>query len=173
MTQLPEAVSANPTPSAPARPEYSYSWESFEEAGRELLPLMRLHWKEKFAWRDVVEMDVDWARLFEMERRGMLHLLVVRADGVAVGYMPMMIAPHIMSGKLLMAVIETYVMHPAYRDGWTLVKMLKRCSKKAKALGASVITCRDSDGDLKHVMRRLGFGMPETTYFKRLDLTDE
>ena len=173
MTQQPEAEPQNPTPSAPARPEYTYTWETFERAGRELLPLMRQHFADKFAWRDLVQLDIDWGKLFAAEGHGALHLLVVRANGSAVGYMTLLVTPHVMAADLTIGVVETFVVHPAYRDGWTLVKMLKKASKKAKHLGARVISCRDPDNDLAHVMRRLGFGMPETTYFKRLDLSDE
>lgn len=168
MTQQAEPALEKATPSVAARPDLTYGWEAFSDVGRELIPLMRLHWQEKSSWSDV-ELDLDWERLFHMEAAGALHLLVVRDGDTVVGYVPAIVMPHIMATSLTLGIIDTYLVHPAYRDGWTIVKMLKKAVLHLEHLGVDVVSIRDPDHTMGPLLKRLGFGMPETTWFKRLN----
>lgn len=157
------------TPSADAQPKLGFAWEPFSLVGRELIPLMRLHWQEKSSWREMVDLDLDWVRLFHMETSGALHLLTVRDGDVIVGYMPVIVTQHIMATGLRMGIIDTYMLHPAYRSGWTIVKMLKKVVKHLEHLGVDVVSARDPEGEMGPIFKRLGFGTPEMTWFKKLE----
>lgn len=168
MHRQPAPSSAKPLPLARARPDIKFEWTTFGEASRELLPLLQQHWRETFSHPDV-ELDPDWTRVFALEDRGTMALLVARDGDTVAGYVPVSLVGHMMSRKFMVGVIDTYFVHPAYRGTWLIMKLLRQAVERLEESGADVVSVRDPEHNMGAVMRRLGFDTPERTWLKRID----
>lgn len=119
-------------PVPPRRPEVlgrgklEFRWEPFSAIARDLPPLFKQHWRELAVDQQLVSLDPDWAAYYDLELRGVLHVLVAR-DGVLnlVGYVFNLIGGHLHYVGTRFAHTEMFWLHPDYRRGWEPVRMLK------------------------------------------------
>ncbi len=154
----------------PAR--LTYQWERFASIARELPPLFKRHWREIALNQDKVHLDPDWDRYFAYDLAGILHCLTVRSNGLLVGYVFVLVFPHLHYASTLWAQTDIFWLDPAYRQGLTGYRMLKEMEWYLKAGGVKVIYANAKlhfeagRGTIGPLLKRLGFEPVEMIYSK-------
>lgn len=165
----PEADLPPPSPrSALAQPEFS--WARFNQIAAELPPLFLEHWNE--ASLEKYPLDPDFDLYYSWDVQGVLRCLTVRHEGVLVGYLFLLLSGHVDHKSTLIAQAEKFWLDPAFRQGWTGVKLFKEAARAAKEWGAAEIAVPVElhvlDGRLATMLQRLGFRPVETIYSRKL-----
>jgi hypothetical protein len=155
-----------------ARPaqRLSYQWEPFRNFAKELPPLFKQHWREIALNQDKVPLDPDWQRYFDYDLAGVLKCLTVRSNGILVGYVFMLVYPHLHYASTLCAVTDMFWLDPAYRRGLAGYRMLATMKKSLQDAGVKVVYANtklhfEADrGTIGKLFERLGFKPTETLY---------
>lgn len=167
---LAKALRKQPTTSAPARPELR--WERFGYFANELPPLFARHWREIALNQDKVPLDPNWDRYYEYDLLNILQTLTVRSNGVLVGYVFMLVHPHLHYASTLWAQSDIFWLDPAYRSGWTGVRMFKEVEAGMRKLGVKVVMLNEKlhfDSRVGELFKRLGFTHTENIFSKYLE----
>lgn len=156
----PEKASRQATPSVPER--LSFRRETLYQIGRELPPLLVQHSKE--VDDPAFELDIDWNAYFALTAAGQLRFLTVRYGDVLVGYVANIVRPHLRFKSTLHCFIEAYWLSPAYREGWTAVRMFRENDAMLKELGVKRVfaTVEERAKDASALFKRLGY-VPSAT----------
>ena len=165
----PEALPHRPSRrSGPAAPEFA--WERFAAIAHELPPLFTQHWRESSL--DHRALNPDWDLYYSWDISGALRVLTVRAEGVLVGYLFMLVSGHVDHKHLLFAQAEKFWLDPVFRQGWTGVKLFKEAVRAATEWGAVELAVpvelHVMDGRLAAMLQRLGFRPVETIHSRKL-----
>lgn len=157
-------------PSGPAAPEFA--WERFHAIAHELPPLFLEHWRELALNRDAIPLDPDWDKFYRLDIEGILRVLTVRVEGALVGYLFLLVGPHLHYRSTLWGHVDMYWMDPSVRAGWTGVKLFKRLIADARTMGAANLTLSTKhhfmDNRVTRLLGRLGFTPIETVHAMRL-----
>ncbi len=158
-------------PSGLAAPEFG--WERFFSIAHELPPLFLEHWRELALNRDVIPLDPDWDKYYRLDVEGALRILTVRVpSGQLVGYVFLMVGPHLHYKSTLWGHVDMFWMEPVYRQGWTGVKLFKRLIQDAKKMEVANLTLATKhhfmDNRVTKLLQRLGFMPIETIHAMRL-----
>lgn len=165
----PEAVQRRPNQrSGPAAPELN--WERFNAIAHELPPLFLEHWRE--ASLEKYPLDPNWDLYYSWDIQGVLRCLTVRAEGALVGYLFLLLSPHVDHKTTLYAQAEKFWLDPVFRQGWTGVKLFKEAARAATEWGAVEfavpVELHMMDGRLARLLQRLGFRPVETIHSRKL-----
>lgn len=154
--------------SGPAAPEFA--WERFNAIAHELPPLFLEHWRE--ASLEKYPLDPNWDLYYAWDIQGVLRCLTVRHKGALVGYLFMLLSAHVDHKTTLYAQAEKFWIDPAFRQGWTGVKLFKEAMRMAtewKAREFAVpVELHVMDGRLATMLQRLGFRPVETIHSRKL-----
>jgi GNAT superfamily N-acetyltransferase len=170
VTQLAAALRKQPTTSGPAK--LKISWERFGYFANELPPLFMRHWREIALHQDEIPLDPNWDRYYEYDLLGILQTLTVRSNGVLVGYVFMLVHPHLHYASTVWAQSDIFWLDPAYRSGWTGYKMLREIEAGMRRLGVKVVMVNTklhfeaSRGTIGKLFERLGYKATETIFAK-------
>ena len=151
-----------------------FAWERFGQISQECLPLFRRHWKEIALHQEHVPLDPDWERYFAYDLANILNVLTVRDNGVLVGYVFLLVSPHLHYISTRWAVSDMFWLDPAYRFGWTGVKMLKKAEEGMRARGVKVFQWSikfhfEADrGTIEKLFTRMGYEPSEKILSKYL-----
>lgn len=161
--------------SAPARLELKYAWETFAHTVHQFTPLFHEHWRELALNQDSIPLEPDFERYFQMELFNLLHVLAVRDGGDLVGYVFMIVNPHLHYASSRWAVVDMFWIKPKYRKGWVGVRLFKHVERRARELGAAVLMTthknhfQNTKGrQVSSIFEFLGFNPIETVYAKKL-----
>ncbi len=163
-----------PKASAPARPETAVTlqWERFGLIAKEFPVLFKQHWAEIALNQDKIPLDPNWEQYFNFDLADVLNVLTVRANGVLVGYVFVLVFPHLHYCSTAWAQTDMFWLDPAYRQGWTGVKMFRETERHVKARGCKVLHVvvklhfEAGRGTLGKVLQRLGYKAVETVWGK-------
>lgn len=135
----------------------------------ELPDLFYEHWKATERDPDIMKLDIDWLRYTQMELAGVLHIMTARADGKLIGYYFAIVSPRIHCKGVLTAFSDMFWLTPAWRKGWTGVKLFTHAGKMLKSLGVckSYIVTKEHL-PLTIIMHRLKYFIAERIYAKLL-----
>lgn len=117
-------------------------------------------------------MDPDWDRYFAYDLANVLHCLTVRSGGVLVGYVFVLVFPHLHYASTLWAQTDIFWLDPAYRQGLTGYRMLKETERYLKAGGVKMVCMNaklhfETDrGTIGRLLERLGFKPMDIVYSK-------
>ncbi len=156
----------------PPAPKLVYQWERFGLIAKELPVLIRQHWEEVETNRDTVPLDPHWDRYFEYDLLDILNVLTVRANGVLVGYLFVLVFPHLHHHSTMWAQTDLFWLNPAYREGWAGVRMFREMETHIKGRGAKVVKVvvklffEAERGTLGKLLKRLGYVNDETVWSK-------
>lgn len=156
--------------SAPERPEFQI--ERLSLILSEWAPIARRTWAES-PWRPAdAPFDPDWDRYLAMDMAGMLRLLTVRLEGVLIGYVLSVVYPHLHYLSTPWAMLDSYWLEPAFRRGWTGVRMFREHEAILRENGVKVIhhgfNVRFAPRRMQALMKRLGYEPIELIYAKVL-----
>ena len=149
-----------------------YEWEPFRNIAKELPPLFKRHWKEIALNQEQVSLDPDWPRYFDYDLLGILRCLTVRDGPTLVGYVFVLVFPHLHYASTLWAQTDIFWLDPSYRQGWTGYRMLRLMEKRLKETGVKVIYANAklhfeaSRGTIGKLLERLGYKPTEMLYSK-------
>lgn len=147
-------------------------WERLAHISRELLPLFRKHWKEIALNQDKVELDPDWDRYFDLELRGLLHILTARYSGLLQGYVFNLVGPHLHYASTRWCLTDMYWLDPRCRLGWFPVKMLIENMRGLKEREVRVhninIKVHFQSDRMTKLMTRLGYKPADIVFQKVL-----
>lgn len=170
MTQPAAVLEKPPTTSGPAK--LKIAWERFGYFAHELPPLFMRHWREIALNQDEVPLDPNWDRYFEYDLLGILQTLTVRSNGVLVGYVFMLVHPHLHYASTVWAQSDIFWLDPAYRSGWTGYRMFKEVEAGMRRLGVKVVMVNTKlhfaadRGTIGKLFERLGYKATETLFSK-------
>lgn len=158
-------------PSDPAAPEFG--WEKFHAIAHELPPLFNEHWRELALNRDAIPLDPNWDQFYRLDVEGALQVLTARIpNGQLVGYIFLLVGPHLHYKSTIWAHADMYWLDPVYRQGWTGVRMFKALIAGAKVMKAANLTLATKmhfmDNRVTKLLQRLGFTPIETIHAMRL-----
>ena len=164
-----------PAPSARAQPKLDYKIEPFYVIARELPPLFRKHWRELAVHKDAVPLDPNWDLFMAQSMQGVLQILTVRDDVKLVGYIFNIIGPHSHYRSTLHCLIDMFWLDPAYRHGWTGLRMFRENEKHLRKLGVQRVLVGEKlhwhskrDRRVRVLFRRLGYKAMDVMYSKLL-----
>jgi GNAT superfamily N-acetyltransferase len=154
-----------------AAPEFG--WERFHAIAHELPPLFMEHWRELALNQDVISLDPDWDKYYRLDIEGVLRILTVRVpSGQLVGYVFLMVGPHLHYKSTLWGHGDMFYLDPLYRQGWTGVRLFKALIADAKTMGVVNLTLATKlhfmDNRVTKLLKRCGFMPIETIHAMRL-----
>lgn len=154
-----------------AAPEFG--WERFHAIAHELPPLFAEHWRELALNRDTIPLDPDFDKYYRLDIEGTLQVLTARvAGGQLVGYVFLLVGPHLHYKSTLWGHADMYWLDPMYRQGWAGVRLFKALIAGARALGVVNLTLATKmhfmDNRVTKLLQRLGFKPIETVHAMRL-----
>lgn len=135
--------------------------------------LLPEHWREVDVFQADAPLNPDWERYVDFEKAGMLFIMTARAQGVLVGYLTVVVYPHLHHRDVKWATVDVMWLHPSFRKGWTGVRMLRHLEKGMRKLGAGVVWFavknhfknRNARG-VGELLTFLGYGEVETVFAK-------
>ena len=149
-----------------------FSWEKFSAIAEEILPLFAQHWREVAVDQDRVPLDVDVRKLMQFEGMGMLSIVAARDEGKLVGYVVILMGPHLHHASTMWAQFDGFWLDPAYRKGVSGFRMLRGAVAAVRKKGAKVICVPVAqgfaNGRVNRLFDRLGFTPSEILYRKVL-----
>ncbi len=167
-TQLAQRSESSRRPSGREPPEIAE--ERFSDIAREIVPLFVRHWRELAINQKAVPLDVDVARLLQYERSGFLALATARIDGRLVGYVVILMGPHLHHATTKWGQFDGFWLDPEYRKGLLGYRLLKEAMATAKRHGVQVLTAlvkmHFADGKVASLFERLGFKAEDMLYSK-------
>lgn len=176
MTQLETLSDPRPTTSDPEKPEtrhgLAYRWERFGRIQKELPPLFAKHWREIALNQDKIQLDPSWDQYLAYDIANVLQVLTVRDEGKLVGYVFMLVHPHLHYASSVWAQSDIYWLDPAYRFGWSGIRMFREVEKGMKRLGVEVVLMnmklhfQEDRGTIEKLFARLKYKPIEVLWAK-------
>ena len=149
-------------------------WERFMAIAKELPPLFKKHHAEIALNREAIPLDPDWDRYYNADLAGMLRCLTVRVRGVLVGYIFVVVSPHLHYASTVFAQTDIFWLDPAWRQGWLGIRMFKQMEETLREWGVKVIYVNAKlhfmaeRGTIGKLFERLGYKPTEMLYSKVL-----
>ena len=165
-----------PKPSAPAPREFcglQYRREFLGQIARELPPLFEAHHAELAVDPHRAPLDPDWDRYFSYDLSGALAILTVRDGPLLVGYLFNIIGPHLHKKSTLWAHVDMYWLMPAYRVGYTGIRMFVENEVMLRGLGVKKVISSEKAHFANErgrrnalIYKRLGYVVEDIAYGK-------
>ena len=155
----------------------TFAREGLIENRTELEPIFEAHWEDVVPDFGNVALRFDWDSYGAMEKAGQVHFMVARAGECIAGYHLCLANRHLHSMGTQVAMTAFYYMLPAFRNGFTVMRLFRESEKALKSLGIQSIylpvktwrkTGRNVERDLAPLLMRLGYYDVERTFAKEL-----
>lgn len=146
-----------------------FAVEAYSSAIEEMRLMYPSHWAEIANNRDIIPLDMDYAKYEMMEQLGMLHVVTAREDGALVGYINFVVCPHLHHMSTVTATQDFMYLKPSYRKGFNGINFLRFADSSLKARGVrkvfqeSTLRC-----DFGPVLKYLGYEPSAGIYSKVL-----
>lgn len=150
-----------------------FAVERLDDAYKDALDLLRLHYDEVAPYKETLALDPDMATYRQLEDVGQLIVLTAREAGALVGYMLMFLRPHLHYRKTLVAIDDIHFVHPAHRKGSLGLRLIQYAEGEMARRGAKIMVLRTkSDPGLNHglLFERIGYAPLDVVYSKRLNV---
>ena len=145
----------------------TFAVEDWFAVKMEMAPLWIPHWEEVALNRDKIPLDPDFDAYDAMARAGMLHIVVARKMGAAVGYHFTIVKPHLHYRKSLSGLTDIYFIAPQYRAGRTPLRLFEFVEKTLKARGVEkLFTGTKLSLDAGPLFEHMGWTPTERLYTK-------
>lgn len=132
--------------------------------------LARQHAASAQGYRRHEPYNPDKARYIANNDTGFFQLITVRDEGQLIGYFGVYVTPSMHSQRLL-AVEDTFYIHPAYRQGRLALRVLKYVEAHLAKLGVRDIlfSCEiDNTSGIQGLLKLLDYEPVITQHYKRL-----
>jgi GNAT superfamily N-acetyltransferase len=130
------------------------------------------HWREVAINQDRVPLDVDVPRLLQYERMGCLGIVTARDGKRIVGYVVVLMGPHLHHASTKWGQFDGFWLEPGWRTGLVGYRLLQNAVRMAKEKGIQVLTVpvktNFANGRVMKLFERLGFVAEDVLYSKVL-----
>lgn len=135
----------------------SFQVERMADVVEEIRALHAAHWEETEQYRADVGLDVDYDQYIAVENAGAFLLVTARCDGELAGYFMFVLHTSRHSSKYV-AAEDAFYLQPAFRRGFTFLRMLRFAEACLMRIGVKQITCSVKlTCDISPVMERAGY----------------
>jgi hypothetical protein len=133
------------------------------------LYLLTEHYNELTLNKEVITLNPDWDRYFELESKNKFHCFTARNDGELVGYSAFFVDTHIHYRDLLVATNDVLFLREDLRLGTTGIKLLKFSEQQLRLLNVNKITWHVKFAkDFRPILHRMGYTDEDTIVGKIL-----
>ena len=155
---------------APSTRHLTFQTEDFAPFYEEAKPLIRMHWEEVAPHKDLCWLNPNLVFYYQAADKGILHIVTARDGKKLVGYVWMMLHPHVHYQHAALAREDIHFLHPDYRKGMNGINLFKATERIMKAKGAKIMVlgCK-VEHDHGVLFERMGYSALDVTYSKRLD----
>lgn len=145
----------------------TYAVESWSDVQAEMAPLWVSHYEEVALNRDKMPLSPDFANYDQMEKLGMLHIVVAREVGKIVGYHFTLVRPHLHYVSTLCGMTDIYYVAPEKRTGRTPLRLFQFVEKSLKDRGVKkLFTGTKKSLDAGGLFEMMGWTEAERLYTK-------
>lgn len=131
--------------------------------------LLEEHYQELTLFKNIVKLDVDWAKYIRLERMDMLMSLGAWEDGVLIGYSVFAIQTNAHYKGLVYASNDVLFLRKDKRKGSAGIKLIKESEKRLLARGVRKIVWHIKFGTvLGAILSKMGYVDEEYTAAKIL-----
>lgn len=132
-------------------------------------PLLREHWQEVAARKDLMVLDPDWDVYEDLEARGRLIQLVAWVGGNLVGYSVSFLMHHLHYRGLLLAQNDVLFITKEHRKGKLGLQLIRATEEAARDNGARMVLWHAKPGTaLDALLPRIGYAVHETMYAREV-----
>jgi len=144
--------------------------EKFSDVYLEAHELLRLHWQEIAPYKDILTLNPNTEYYRSAEKSGALHIITARMDGRLIGYIAMLLAPHLHYKHVLVATDDIHFLHKDFRKGSIGTRLFLAAEKIMRELGAKIMVLRTKASHNHGVLfERIGYTPLDIVYCKRLE----
>ncbi len=131
----------------------------------EMNPLLERHYEEIAEHKELMKLNPDYTKYYELERLGMLHTVTVRDEGRLIGYCITFTVKHLHYKDCLMGLNDILFIDKPERNGLLAVRLLKYVEDALREKGVQIIhyhikVCHDHE----QLFERLGYKYFEKIY---------
>lgn len=116
----------------------TFACESVSTIWDEIYPLAKAHHAGTRSFRRHEPFNPSRDRYIACNQQGYFHCFTARVDGKLVGYFGIYVTPS-MHSQLLMAVEDTFYIHPDHRKGFLAVRFIKHVEQQLRDWGVHEI----------------------------------
>lgn len=147
----------------------TYTVERWKDLNAEMAPFAPLHWAELAVTKEEVPLDLDWERFNEIDNAGKLHTVIVRDNGVMIGYHVTLVGPHLHYKSTLHGMVDLYYVLPEYRKHKVGLGLFSFAERSLKQLGVvKIITGTKCHLPNDSLFEHLGYVNTDRTYAKAI-----
>lgn len=146
-----------------------YQAEPLEPLWPEVYPLLVEHWQEIAQFPDIT-LAPDVPLYKALDEAGMLRIYTARAAGKLIGYVAFIVRTHMHYRDSLQAQQDVLFLQAEHRRGLTGIRLLRFAEADLQQLGVQVVYQHVKTAhDFGPILERLGYGLVEKIYSKRLN----
>ena len=143
--------------------------ETLDSVLEELKPIFEDHYKEIAVYTDKIDLDPDYGKYRELEKLGVLHLVVMRKAEEIIGYCVLFKQPHLHYQKDVWVSMDILYLKPEFRKAGYGSLLVDFVEGVGELVGASVVLFSTKvkqpfDG----LMEAKGYDLIERVYTKCL-----
>ncbi len=155
----------------------TFQIEKFADIIPEIKTLIDGHRDEVSVFSNAVApLDPDWEAYIKLENNGALFTFTARKNNefipeksMLLGYYIAFISTHIHYRHTLVSDTDIFYLHPAYRDGLTGYKLIKKAEHILETMGMEIIIMSVKTGTgMEKLATRLGHKPLDTKYFREV-----
>lgn len=147
----------------------TFQQETLAEFLPDAEPLLAQHWQEVGSCPESHKLSLNYDAYARVEAIGGLFIMSARYGGALVGYAIYFVQEYQHVTGLCMAQSDALYLIPAYRQGFTGVRLLQESERALIAKGVKNImqtcTCKRDFGP---VLKRMGYALTEHVYRKEI-----
>ena len=149
----------------------TFQVEDFASLYPEAAPLLEKHWLEVAPYKDLCWLNPDVGAYEKAQAASVLWIATARDGQRLVGYLWLVVAPHLHYKHVLQATDDIHFLHPAYRNAGLVLKFFRFAEHEMRKRGVGIMTLRTKAAPaLNHgaIFERLGYDKQDIVYTKRL-----
>lgn len=151
-----------------ARPELSIQVEAISSVIGEIASLFFSNYQETGVHTEY-GFNPDWDQLLSYELTDSCILITLRFKGTIVGYCMYLIGPFKHNKEILYADLDAIWISPAFRSGFSAMRMLKLGEEKLKGRVAFIMAASTVKHPIGVLLERRGYKEMETLYQKAMN----
>jgi GNAT superfamily N-acetyltransferase len=136
--------------------------------------LLEAHYKELAPLQHINKLKPDWEAYSHMQQLGDLLFVTARITTRPchmVGYMVLVVRPHLHYGDVLVAIDDIHYLAPEYRGAGWGKKLIEFAEQAAANMGAKIFSVRcKAKSNHGYIFESLGYELTDLVYIK--DLTN-
>lgn len=141
--------------------------EKFNDYIDEALPLLHQHWKEVAINQGKIALEIDYGRYYEACNNGSLKIYTARDGGKLIGYLAMVVTPHLHYMSHKFAMNDVIYVSPGERGKGTARDLIRYAENKLKKEGVSVMMINTKNHKpFDPLLEKLDFSLQDKLYSK-------